>query len=564
MSSIVLKTTNSSSVSSKRGPRPRGFAKIADAFSIGERPSEIEGFDSSRNTGDAGFPVTAQLLTDGGDSRIVCAPGGPNRYGCSALPEPDVLAYGSSTASTISPVGFAAADTLRKRLKRFAPSESVSVTYEREVDRVRRELKVLCGLQELPGLEIILGASGTDLHLFASQLMVDTNAHAPFIVRVEAAETGRGVPDALAGRHFGDCAPLGDAVVPNFPLDCGRPIEVLEVTCRAKDGKLRPAATVDAEVEAAVIEAVKTGRRVLLTLVDVSKTGLLSPSPALVDALRTRFPKQIDVLVDACQFRLAPSTLQAYLQRDFLVAVTGSKFITGPTFCGALLVPERVAHRLKTRTLPRALRSYSARADWPRGWAARTTLKDVANIGLLLRWEAALAELRAFRELPETAIRDFLMTFAQAVEHHLAQSPAFEFLPSPTLDRGPFGSAKSWDHLPTIFSFLLVRRSSSGGAVWLNQDETKKVHELLRDDLGGSSETSSHALLSSRCQLGQPVACGTRDGIPVSALRLCASTRLIVDAVSPQGRGAKTVIAEALAALDKAALLASRPLTSLF
>jgi hypothetical protein len=510
-----------------------------------------------KHAGASVLPDTVRLLTDGGDSRIVCAPGGSNRYGCSSLPEPGVLAFGSSTASTISPTGFAAADALRKRLKHAARLEAAPVTYERELDRVRRELKHLCGLEEWRGLEIIFGASGTDLHLFASQLVVDTQAPAPLIVRVEAAETGRGVPDALAGCHFGDSAALGDAVTPKSPLDCGRPVNVLEVKCRTSDGTLRSAATVDTEVEETVSQAVQAGHRVLLTLVDVSKTGLLAPSPACVDGLRRRFPERVEILVDACQFRLAPSTLKAYLKHDFLVAVTGSKFITGPTFCGALLVPEGPARRLRLRTLPRALRSYSAQAEWPRNWAARAALKKVANYGLLLRWEAALAELRAFRRLPEAAIGDFLKSFAQAIEHRLAHDPAFEWLPSPVLDRGPMATAKSWDQLPTIFSFLLVRRDSFGKRSWLNPDETKRVHELMRDDLPCFPGTPSEKLLATRCQLGQPVPCGTRDGEPVSALRLCLSSRLIVDAVSPGGRGITIVVAEALAALDKAALLAS-------
>jgi hypothetical protein len=561
VSNTVLKTDGRPSPS-KRGFKQALSISLLGAY-VGTSPN-LEFLDRPRSGEFFELAAASQLLTEGGDGRIVCAPDGSNRYGCSAFPEPEVLAYGSSTASTISPAGFAAADALRSRLVRAAAAKAETVTYQEELDRVRRQLRNLCGLDHLSGLEIIFGASGTDLHLFASQLMVEVGTGAPLIIRVEAAETGRGVPDALAGRHFGDCAPLGDAVVPNFPLDCGRPIDVLEVPCRALNGKLRPAATVDAEVESAALKAMKIGRRVLLTLVDVSKTGLLSPSPAMVDALRSRFPDQIDVLVDACQFRLAPSTLRAYLEHNFLVAITGSKFVTGPTFCGALLVPAGAGRRLKTRTLPRALRAYSARAEWPQGWAAQGALKNAANFGLLLRWEAALAELRAFRQLPEDAIRDFLMTFAGAVERHFAQSPAFEFLPSPALDRGAFGSATSWDQLPTIFSFLLVRRSPSGEAAWLNQDETKKVHELLRDDLGNSCEASSRTLMASRCQLGQPVPCGTRDGIPVSALRLCASTRLMVDAVSPTGRGAAVVVAEALTALDKAALLASRPATLLF
>jgi hypothetical protein len=210
--------------------------------------------------------------------------------------------------------------------------------------------------------------------------------------------------------------------------------------------------------------------------------------------------------------------------------------------------------------LPRALKSYSAKADWPRNWAARAALNHTANYGLLLRWEAALTELRAFRELPEADVRDFLETFAKAVSCHLANSPAFEPLPSPVLDRASISSAKSWDCLPTIFSFLLLRQSSPGKHVWLNQDETRKAHELLREDLCHLRGALPRAVMSSRCQVGQPVNGGSRDGVPVSALRLCVSSRLIVDAVSPKGRGAEAVIGEALAVLDKAALLASLPL----
>jgi hypothetical protein len=334
----------------------------------------------------ADLPTTSELLTHGGDGRIACGSRGSNRYGCSAFPEPDLLAFGSCTASTISPAGFKAADALRRRLRDAASFEPAPVTYDRELGRLRRELGALCGLESVRGLEIIFAASGTDLHLFASQLMVDSCAPAPLIIRVEAAETGRGVPDALAGHHFSDSSALGDSVVPNSPLDCGRSVEILEVKCRSTDGTLRAAATVDQEVEAATRKAVEAGRRVLITLVDVSKTGLLAPSPACASALRQRFPDRVEVFVDACQFRLAPSTLKAYLDHDFLVAVTGSKFLTGPTFCGALFVPQKSARRLKTRTFPHALRSYSTRADWPRDWAARTSLRNVENYGLLLRW----------------------------------------------------------------------------------------------------------------------------------------------------------------------------------
>jgi hypothetical protein len=514
---------------------------------------------SARNeSARAVIPLTQVLLTCGGDNRIVCDAAGRNRYGCSSRPESDVLAYGSSTASTISRRAFDAADTLRNRLLSVVATEAPHA-YGRELNRVRHELKSLFALENLTGLDIVFGASGTDLHLIASQFVSETKAGPALIVRVEASETGRGVPDALAGHHFGECAPFEEAVPSAATVAGARRAEILEIKCRATDGALRPLAQIDAEVETAVRQAATAGRRVLLTLVDVSKTGLLAPSPACVVALRRRFPSAVEVLVDACQLRLTSRTLRSYLENDFIVAITGSKFVTGPTFCGALLVPDRAARRLRGQPLPSGLRAYTARADWPVGWAAREGLDSVANFGLLLRWEAALVELRAFRRLADPEITRFLELFGAAVTHHLAQHPAFELLPNPVLDRGPIGHA-GWDRLPTIFSFLLLRKSGPGERTFLTPGETKKIHDLLREDARALAAAPKNSLLALRCQLGQPVACGTRDGVLVSALRLCASTRLILDALSPEGRGTKRVIADALAALDKAALLAALPL----
>jgi len=500
------------------------------------------------------FPSTFELLMEGGDGRIVCGTNGLNRYGCAVHPDPDVLAFGSSTASTISTESFTAANALRDRIELACLLEDQATVYSREADRLRSELVALCDLEELRGLEIVLGASGTDLHLFASQLTVSEGARAPMIIRVEASETGTGVPDALAGLHFSNLAALGDTVSSGARLDCGQPIETVEVNCRTREGTLRPAAEIDSAVEKATVGAALEGRRVLITLVDVSKTGLLAPSPTCALALQRRFPNLVEVLVDACQFRLASSTLKRYLEHDFMVAITGSKFVTGPTFCGALLVPQAASRCLRTCRLPTALKSYSTQADWPQGWAARESLRPSANFGLLLRWEAALTELRTFRRLPESAVHRFLKSFQKAISHRLANDPTFEPLPTPALDRGPIFAKPTWDQTPTIFPFLLRRSFESGKHSWLSQPETKRVHELLR--AGGSPDLP----LSLRCQLGQPVACGMRESVPVSALRLCVSSRLIVNALSPTGIGAEAVIAKALAVLDNTAQLAQLPL----
>ena len=142
--------------------------------------------------------------------------------------------------------------------------------------------------------------------------------------------------------------------------------------------------------------AASLGRRVLLILMDVSKTGLISPSPACALDLKRLYPEQVEVFVDACQLRLAPSTLRAYLEADCMVALTGSKFMTGPTFSAALLAPDGVARRLSAHRLPMTLASHTARADWPQGWPGSEALPEGANFGLALRWQAALDEMAPF------------------------------------------------------------------------------------------------------------------------------------------------------------------------
>ncbi|OWW21294.1 hypothetical protein AYR66_19260 [Noviherbaspirillum denitrificans] len=258
-------------------------------------------------------------------------------------------------------------------------------------------------------------------------------------------------------------------------------------------------------------------------------------------------------MIDACQFRIASSTLRDYLAHGFIVALTGSKFLTGPTFSGALMIPQSVAQRFRRHPLPRALSDYASRADWPSDWDAAAVLDCVPNYGLLLRWEAALQELKAFREVPEERITQFLHAFAHAVTTRLQNDPLFAPLPVPPLDRGAIGTSNAWDRIPTIFPFLLFQPApGTTSRRPMNREQTLRIYRLLQADMSSQAGGSETGLAALRCQLGQPVTCGERDGIAISALRICASSRLIVEAA--QGDG-EAVIQRALSVLDKAAWL---------
>lgn len=500
-------------------------------------------------TKNLGLARTEQLLTEGGDARITLAPGQTaNRYDCPPRPDAHLLAFGSSTASVISPAGFAAAERLRHRLLRAGTPDASD--YARELQRIRGELIALCGLSGLAGLDVVFAASGTDLHLIASQLAAVPQAPGTLVVTVNAEETGSGVPAAAGGRHFGNRSALGMPVAAGMPVGRDARVSVAAVPIRRSDGMPRPRTEIDADVEALARQAIAAGRRVLLVLVDVSKTGMIAPGPDCVAALRRQWPDAVDVLVDACQFRISPATLQAYLRQDFMVAVTGSKFLTGPTFSGALLIPERIAARLRAGLLS-SLSAYSCRGDWPGSWHGAQALDNVPNFGLLLRWEAALAELRAFRAVPVAELAEFFDAFALAIQTRLRDDPCFEPLPLSRPDRGTTANTPGWDRIPTIFPFLLYRLGPDGTRQPLAREQSARIYRLLQQDLAGTGEAPVAAL---RCQLGQPVICGERDGLPVSALRICASARLAVEA-SAGNRDA--VIQRALSALDKAALLAA-------
>lgn len=478
------------------------------------------------------LPPLDTLLVSGGDTRIALDPQTRlNRYGCGVRPDASLTSFASSTASTISQEGFATTQRLYLKLQRALAQTPAAQVYADELRRIRAELLTLCGLDDLPDTTIVLTPSGTDSHRLATYLASEDRAQN--VLMVDAAETGRDVPAALGG------CPTANARTS------------MSIALRQSDRRVRPAATIDADFIAAAEAAIARNERVLLVLADCTKTGLIAPSPACARDLRQRFADRLEVMVDACQFRIAPKTLCSYLADGFMVAITGSKFMGGPAFSGALLLPATLARRWHDRPVPAALADASNRSEWPSDWNA-TLLPDAANFGLLLRWEAALAGLRRFHALPGDAVTGFLQSFAQAITARLADDPSFAMLPVHPLDRRPLTGNESWDNVQTIYSFVLQRPAKQGQEQQpCSAAETERIYRQL---MAGTPEIDGH-----RCQLGQPVTCGELNGAPVTALRLCTSAHLTIEALE-RPDGAARIIDRALQALDRVAMLAgTRP-----
>jgi hypothetical protein len=103
----------------------------------------------------------------------------------------------------------------------------------------------------------------------------------------------------------------------------------------------------------------------------------------------------------------------AYLSRGCAVFLTGSKFMGGPPFSGFALLPANAAER-SAGLLP-GYENIFSRAEWTSGWRGHDRLKDIPNLGLLLRLEASLFELELFHGLNTAEIRRTLDLFDRAI-----------------------------------------------------------------------------------------------------------------------------------------------------
>jgi hypothetical protein len=480
---------------------------------------------------------TEWLMEQGGDARLGVDPfTGLNGYGCSHRPRPWAVTFASSTASSCSERGYLGAETARRRMIRASFAQTADGAIVQEAAHIR------VGLAhhfDLPGdTAIVLAPSGTDAELMALALGEAAEARPITNILLAPEETGSGVPLAARGRHFAVDTARGLAVSKGDPVPGYREdTELIAVAVRGADGSVRQPAEIDQDCVAAVEAAIAAGRRPILHILDVSKTGLRAPSRACAAALGTRFAGRMDVIVDACQARLNPGTIRDYVGRGWMVLITGSKFFTGPPFAGALLAPGAVAHRLTAGALPAGLSLYCGGAEWPSDLAGTDCLRTTdgrtgGNFGLMMRWQAALAEMQAFAEVPRTQRRRVLHRFVGHVEDCIARTDGLTTVTLPESEVDP----EEWDLTATIRCFVLSRivPPSAGqpgdGTRFLDLAEARKVYIWLNADLRPALAdlvpAVEHATLSRRCHIGQPVAV-TIDAVPAAALRVSAGARLV-------------------------------------
>ena len=439
-----------------------------------------------------------------------------------------------------------------------------------EIERVRAAIARHYNLPA--GTAIVLAASGTDCELAALAVAALAAPDAPLVNILTAPdETGSGVPLAAVGRHFANDTACGRTVVRGAPID-GMPVRVTraDLAIRHPDGTLIAGAEVDADcarliADVAAVRMSEGGGRALLHFLDVSKTGLLAPSIDCVARVARRHRGRVDVVVDACQARLTAARVRSYVEVGWMVMITGSKFFTGPPFCGAVLIPPAMRARLAGATLPAGLACYAMRTDWPADIAAAAGLPAGSNRGLALRWSAAVAEMEAFAAVPALRKRTILSLFAEAVAAAIDTNPDLRRVVAPPLVRPVLGDVlQGWDDIPTIMPFLVLGPPSLGpGRRPLDLEQARRLYQWLNADVSAGLPVGLGAtdrfLAALRCHIGQPAPVADGTGGLAGALRISAGARLVSgepshDGIDGEARLARE-IRDARACLDKLSLL---------
>lgn len=473
------------------------------------------------------FAPLDRLLGCGGDPRLRLNPAtGANEYGCQPFPCPDTLSFASSTATSISARAYERAGHAREALIRSAISVGIEAAFDARIEAMRDELRDHLGLANA---DIVFSPSGTDSQLHALFLTGALFGPALTTIIVAADQTGSGTAYTARGCHFSAATAQGSPVQKSEPV-AGLAHSVTSVALGLLDdnGDCRPQAETDARVLGAIETAIANGSGVLFQIMDSSKLGWRAPSDRCLDEIAVRWPDRVQVVVDACQMRLGRPRLKQYLDRGYLVLVTGSKFFTGPPFSGALLVPGSLAGTIDTiGEIAPGILEYSSRSDWPMQWQGlRSRFPIRANFGQWLRWEAALEEIRAYYEVPDEFRRMALTAFGEGVKRIIASSPWLRPLP-PQPRPADAGTDEELAE-QTIFPFVLGAKDRI-----LSLDDCRKIYRALarkaRDGVSAEMQGRDGEIAAKACLIGQPVALGQRGPYPIAALRICAGARLVTE-----------------------------------
>lgn len=501
------------------------------------------------------------ILVSGGDSRLnVDMSSGLNKYGVPPRPRPEAIHFSSSTASAISDYGFLYAEMLRQELLGLVRCGCpVRDLFSRLLGATSDEICRMLNL-EAGEADVVIAPSGTDTELLAVMLAI-AGAQGREVTNILIApeESGTGIALAGAGCYFDDQSGAGLPVVKGSAAWPSAALALEIIRIRDADFEPRKSGAIDREFLEHGRRALAKDGHVLGHVLWASKTGLVAPSQSAVEELVSLAPKRVDIVIDACQMRMDLPTLGAYLKSGCLLQVTGSKFLTGPPFSGALVLPRSMRARLAAVCTAMESAPAVTHADsWTRWWSARLPqTSGKTSFGPLFRWLPALLEATLFRNLPREFCDFAFEEFRRAVTARVTESAYLRPISSGELSREEELFARL-----SIVSFEVMGRQANGELAALSETECRYLFEQLNRDtnpLLPRLAVKDRALARQEAHIGQPVTLRSQAG-PITVMRIVIGARFfsIVGFAEPAAITAslESEIADAQRAISKIELLA--------
>ncbi len=480
-----------------------------------------------------------RVLVLGGDHRLVVDQNTQlNGYGCRPFPRPEAITFSSSTATSISKYAY---DLVEKRRQQFILKAIESGTQTAVAGLAQEVREGICAQLGIGSnlAEVVITASGTDSFLIVQGLarLISDSPITTLIVGVE--ESGSGVKLALQERHFADDTALSDTVRKGQPISDGNSHKrQIDISVRDKSGNAIPTRILDAQVLDLVVMNVEAGSFVVVHAMNHSKLGYSGPSKKLLVELKRTFGSKVCIVVDACQMRLDREDIVEYLEYQMMVIITGSKFFTGPPFCGAILVPEHIVDTVRANgeKFDIGFNAYCAREDLPR--RLRTILRGHSknfNLGSLFRWVAAIAEMTRYYEIPPIIRGRTVSRFCERVEDILLEAPFIELHYQNSCRNIPLGiELGELSGRRMIFPFFLYHER--GGARELcSEKQAHRIYTLLNQDCSNLfpyKNAREFRLLAQMCHIGQPVQVIHRSGVCTAVLRISVGARIFSESFS--------------------------------
>ncbi len=482
------------------------------------------------------FPLAVpceKLLTTDGDTRLlVNEETGLNVYGCSPKPRPEAITFSSCTATSISEIAFDEAERCRQSLFASGLEGNLEDAFLAQTENVREDLTSLLNLLSREEYQIILTSSGTYAEFYPLCFSLGLH-HKPVLnILISPEETGKGTVYTAGGMHFQNQTPLGIPVTSGMSVQGISPhqVRVEKIHLRNPSGSLIPPAIVDQQFTSLVSQGIANGAFILVHILDSSKTGLGAPRLDTVLRQKKKHGNSMMVIVDAAQMRLGKRSLEQYLAHGFIVLITGSKFFTGPPFAGAILLPPSLNTQIdKLSSLPLGMGDYCTKYDLPIRWKnLASTLSTHLNLGLLLRWKAALWEMRAFNAVPNNEQFDTLRTFETLIYQAIQDHPNLEIIPAKPFIRDH--KVDHWEQIHTIFSFIIKKTVGKTRKILTYKEGCLAYHWLNRNIaqfLPPAATEKERRLAEQPCHIGQPVRIQQEDEKDAMVLRLASGARLV-------------------------------------